>query len=561
MSAKSGLRGWLAGRLPALAAEVAALVALLLAAVADSPWWALPPALVALGLLGYLWRNALSGGPTPSGSTLVIRLLLLACAYLLGVVHSGADLVLALGVGVAALAILAEPAVTATSRSVYPVSANLRGSGLRPNLRPNTSRAVLVNGAAVVMALGCAFAGTLEVISLVVSVAALALIAFTGWQAVTRVRARHASETRLNAALAAYEPAFLLHWEAPAGTAYQVGMWLPYLERLGKKFFVLVRSEANFNEVLRLTTAPVVMRSGLTQIDDVIVPSLRAAFYVNTATKNNHLVRYTNLTHIQLNHGDSDKVPSHNPVFRMYDKNFVAGQAAVDRFAANGVSMPAEMFSIVGRPQVENVAIATAPIASLTAPRVLYAPTWAGFYADSNYSSLLVGYDIVKALISRGCSIVFRPHPYTMRSAPLTQESERIKALLAEDRRSSGRKHVFGAEAETKMSVVDCFNASDAMVSDVSSVVADYLYSEKPFAMVAVSTPAERFTDAFPLARAAYVIDAHSGRVTNLDPVLDELLGSDPLAAIRHDLKKYYLGDIPSEGYAQHFIDEANRYL
>ncbi|TCC00326.1 glycosyl transferase [Micromonospora zingiberis] len=561
MTGKSGLRGWLAGRLPTLSAEVAALIALLLAAVAASPLWALAPALVAVGLLGYTWRNALRGGSVPSGSTVVTRLLLLACAYLLGVVHSGQDVALALGVGGAALAILAEPAVSATSRSVYPVSANLRGSGLRPNLRPNTSRAVLVNGVAVVVALGCAFLGAPGVVALVVSAAALALLAFTGWQAVTRVQARHASETRLNAALAAYEPAFLLHWEAPAGTAYQVAMWLPYLERLGKKYFVLVRSEANFNEVVRLTTAPVVLRTGLTQLDDVIVPSLRAAFYVNTATRNNHLVRYTNLTHIQLNHGDSDKVPSHNPVFRMYDKNFVAGQAAVDRFAANGVRMPAEMFSIVGRPQVENVAIATTPIASITAPRVLYAPTWAGFYADSNYSSLHVGYDIIKALVARGCSIVFRPHPYTMRSAALLQESERIKTLLAEDRRANGRPHVFGPEAETKMSVVDCFNASDAMVSDVSSVVADYLFSEKPFAMVAVSTPGDRFTDAFPLARASYVIDAHSGRVANLDLVLDDLLGSDPLAATRHDLKKYYLGDIPAEGYAQHFLDEAGRYL
>ena len=111
------------------------------------------------------------------------------------------------------------------------------------------------------------------------------------------------------------------------------------------------------------------------------------------------------------------------------------------------------------------------------------------------------------------------------------------------------------------MSVVDCFNASDVLVSDVSSVVADYLYSEKPFAMVAVSAPAERFTDVFPLGKAAYVIDAHEGRVQGLDQVLDDLLGSDPLAATRHDLKKYYLGDIPAQGYAQHFLDEAGRYL
>nr|WP_240955903.1 CDP-glycerol glycerophosphotransferase family protein [Micromonospora sp. HNM0581] len=219
------------------------------------------------------------------------------------------------------------------------------------------------------------------------------------------------------------------------------------------------------------------------------------------------------------------------------------------------------MFSVVGRPQVENVAVAAKPIASITNPRVLYAPTWAGFYADSNYSSLHVGYDIVQALVERGCSIVFRPHPYSHRSAALGRECERIKALLAEDHRTSGRPHVFGRQAEVKMSVMDCFNASDAMVSDVSSVVADYLYSEKPFAMVAVSTPAVTFTDEFPLGRASYVIDAHGGQVKGLGAVLDDFLGADPLASTRQDIKKYYLGDIPSDRYAQRFLDEASSYL
>ncbi|BCJ62565.1 CDP-glycerol glycerophosphotransferase family protein [Micromonospora endophytica] len=558
---RSGVGGWLAGRLPILAAEAAAVLALLLAAVGNSPLWALPPALIAVGLLGWVWRGAFRGGKARSEATVVVRLLLLATAYLLGAVHGGLDPFLAVGVGLAAVAVLGEAPVMAVSRAVYPVAANLPGSGLRPALRPNTSRAVLVNGVAVVTALICGFTGLTGLVTVAVSAAALGLVGFTGWQATTRVQARHRSEERLTAALTAYEPAFVLHWEAPSATGYQIAMWLPYLERLGKKYFVLVRSEANFNEVLRLTTAPVVFRAGLTELDAVIVPSLRAAFYVNTATKNCHLIRYTRLKHIQLNHGDSDKVPSHNPVFRMYDRNFVAGQAAIDRFAANGVSMPAEMFTIVGRPQVENVAIAAQPIASIANPRVLYAPTWAGFYADSNYSSLLVGYDIIKALLARGCSVVFRPHPYSQRSAELTAECARIRALLAEDSQANGRPHVFGPEAEMKMSVVDCFNASDVMVSDVSSVVADYLYSEKPFAMVAVSAPPDRFTDAFPLARAAYVIDAHEGRVRGLDPVLDDMLGSDPLASTRHDLKKYYLGDIPAEGYAQHFLDEAGRYL
>ncbi|MFG2110010.1 CDP-glycerol glycerophosphotransferase family protein [Micromonospora chersina] len=544
-------------RLPASAVEVTALAALLLAAAGDSRLWALPPAVLAFCLLAWTWR----GGSVAVGTSVVARVLLLATAYLLGAVHGGLDPALAVGVAVAGLAVLGEPLLASAFEAVYPVSANLPGIGWRSGRGPDPGRVGLVNGAAVLVALVCAFTGVSGVVALVVAVAALGLTLFTGLQGLKQVRARRNAEARLLKTLTAYEPVFLVHWNAPAGTAYQLAMWLPYLERLNRKFFVLVRNQTNFNEVVGLTTAPVVMRMGLNQIDEVIAPSLRAAFYVNTATMNNHVVRYTNLKHIQLNHGDSDKVPSHNPVFRLYDKNFVAGQAAIDRFAANGVSMPAEMFTIVGRPQVENVAIATGPIASIANPRVLYAPTWAGFYADSNYSSLLVGYDIIKALVARGCSVVFRPHPYSQRSAALARECDRIRTLLADDRRTNGRPHVFGAEAEVAMTVADCFNASDAMVSDVSSVVADYLYSEKPFVMVAVSTPAARFPEAFPLARAAYVIDAHGGRLQGLDTALDDLLGSDPLATARRDLKKYYLGDIPSDRYAQRFLDEASRYL
>ncbi|WBB53070.1 CDP-glycerol glycerophosphotransferase family protein [Verrucosispora sp. WMMD573] len=555
MASKTG------GRITSSLIDVSALAALLLAAVGGSRLWALPPALLAAGLLAWTWRDALRGGAVSTAKAAVPRVLLLATAYLLGTVHGGVDLALAVGVALAGLAVLSETPLGFISRAAYPVTANLPGIGARPYRRPNTSRAVLVNGAAVLVALVCAFVGGLGVVAAAASAAALGLSLFTLWQGLGRVRARRTSEQNLFKALTAYEPAFVVHWTAPAGTAYQIAMWLPYLERLGRKFFVLVRGEANFNEVAALTKAPVVLRTALEDMDSVVTPSMRAAFYVNTATKNNHLLRYTSLTHIQLNHGDSDKVPSHNPVFRMYDKNFVAGQAAIDRFAANGVKMPIEMFSVVGRPQVENVAVAAKPIASIANPRVLYAPTWAGFYADSNYSSLHVGYDIIKALVERGCSIVFRPHPYSNRNPALGRECDRIRALLDEDRKANGRPHVFGKQAEVKMSVMDCFNASDAMVSDVSSVVADYLYSEKPFAMVAVSTPADTFTDEFPLGRASYVIDAHSGRVTGLDAILDDFLGADPLASTRQDIKKYYLGDIPPERYAQHFLDEASRYL
>ena len=133
-----------------------------------------------------------------------------------------------------------------------------------------------------------------------------------------------------------------------------------------------------------------------------------------------------------------------------------------------------------------------------------------------------------------------------------------IGALLDADRAKSGRQHLWGPAAEQEMTIEDCFNASDAMISDVSAVVSDYLHSGKPLAMVSVGrTPDELVVEA-PAARAAYVLRED---LTNLAAVFDDLLGPDPLAAERHRTKIYYLGDFPDENYADGFLNAAREVI
>lgn len=392
-----------------------------------------------------------------------------------------------------------------------------------------------------------------------VAVAAFGAAVVTGLDTVAMFSRTRGGASPVTAALNEYAPVFVLYWQAPPNeSAYQVAMWLPYLQRLGVPFFVLVRTPQNFAEVSALTDAPVVHERRLEDLDRVVVASLRTAFYVNTAVVNCHLVRYVHLTHIQLNHGDSDKMASTNQVFRMFDKNFVAGQAAIDRFEHNGVAVPKDMFEIVGRPQVAAIRPAAGPISAVTAPTVMYAPTWAGFYVKPNYSSLRHGRQIVKALVDRGCTVIFRSHPFNDHEPKLKSLANEIRELLEADAERTGRPHLYGAAAETDRSIVECFNLSDALVSDVSSVPNDFLYSEKPFAMVAVSDAAESFADEFPIAQAAYVIDAYKHKPANLDDVLDQMLGSDPVADRRRDLKIYYLGDFDPE---QRFLEIARGYL
>ena len=63
------------------------------------------------------------------------------------------------------------------------------------------------------------------------------------------------------------------------------------------------------------------------------------------------------------------------------------------------------------------------------------------------------------------------------------------------------------------------------MVSDVSSVVSDYLFSGKPFAMIAVPAEPDAFVAEFPVARASYVV---RGDLADLTRQLDRMLGADP---------------------------------
>jgi hypothetical protein len=87
-----------------------------------------------------------------------------------------------------------------------------------------------------------------------------------------------------------------------------------------------------------------------------------------------------------------------------------------------------------------------------------------------------------------------------------------------------------------------CFNVADLLVSDVSSVVSDYLTSEKPYAVANTSGLSEQqFRDGFPTVRAAAVLTPKAKGVTKLleavrDPELDEFKEA------RGKLKEYLLG-------------------
>ena len=87
----------------------------------------------------------------------------------------------------------------------------------------------------------------------------------------------------------------------------------------------------------------------------------------------------------------------------------------------------------------------------------------------------------------------------------------------------------------------ELFNESDALISDISSVVSDYLKSGKPyFVSNLADVPDEVFRDLNPSAGAAYLVGSDLG---GLDEGLAAARGADPMRERRSQVREYLIGD------------------
>ncbi|MER6280304.1 CDP-glycerol glycerophosphotransferase family protein [Streptomyces sp. NPDC059688] len=112
---------------------------------------------------------------------------------------------------------------------------------------------------------------------------------------------------------------------------------------------------------------------------------------------------------------------------------------------------------------------------------------------------------------------------------------------------------------DARPNVYACFNVADLLISDVSSVISDYLASGKPYAVTNTSGLPERdFRTTFPTVRAGAVLtpDA-SGMPALLESVRNP--ENDPYAAARTELKEHLLG--PSDPPSVVRFNDASRAL
>jgi hypothetical protein len=538
--------------------------AVLLFVTVGSPliWLGAALAVASLIILGWLMRRDMSRRRALLSTYQAPRIVVLVAVAAGYIARRPGDVAwIWAATGLAIFAIISEPTVRLLLTKATPVAVQLPGFPAVP--RPPFNPTFVALAAVVEAAVG----GLLALLGapgwcylLIVILGTMSAVIMVGY-AIRAVSISRNSAIGVRKALQQYQPEFCVYYAARSGARYQLGMWLPYLERLNRRFIVITRYPHTVAEISDLTSAPVLvpkLKSSNGRLWHLVVDSLKAAFYVQNHQANVDMLRFPRLTHIWLNHGDSDKAANYSARHAAFDKVFVSGQQGVERYAEHGVRIRPDQFAIVGRPQIERIETHDEPL-PLGAPRtVLYAPTWQGGKPNTNYSSLFLGSKIVDALLARGATVIFRPHPQTYGDPDQTGIAQDIQHRLNADRKATGRQHVFGRAAEFDWDIPACFNHCDALITDVSSVASDFLASGKPLAMVAIQQKGSAFREAIPMARVAYVIERD---LSTLPDALDELLGQDSLRAARKAYRSYCLGDEVGSQAPQPFLREVERIL
>jgi hypothetical protein len=383
-----------------------------------------------------------------------------------------------------------------------------------------------------------------------------------GWRltlAGTRLSARAVTEGEVEARGESIDASSLVRngWTAPPVDAlfyfpdgvqkiYQIEQWLPVIAAHSGdlNFGIVTRARSSWTELMgRDLPAPSFLAMpfpGLMDLYRVLQP--KAIIYPNNGFRNFQSLVWPEAVHIHVNHGESDKVSMVSNQAKAYDKVFVAGEAAVRRHRAALVDFDESRLVKVGRPQLDLNPTPSLP--TTTRRTVLYAPTWEGEDEMNNFTSLdRYGLALIDALLTvPDVHVIYKPHPRVVQSL-VPAVSAAHAGIVARLGAAAGADPGAGHEYRADGDILALFPRVDLLVSDISSVGLDFLYSraEAPIVLTDRRTDRAALLREAPIAAASHVIDANSIGRARQD--IAALLDDDRFATERARLRAFYFDD------------------
>lgn len=342
--------------------------------------------------------------------------------------------------------------------------------------------------------------------------------------------------------LSEYRPEVVVYVSGFENVAYQINQWLPVLERLDCRVAVLAR-QAEIFAGMPSTPVPVFFARNAAHVEQVLNCGVKTVLYPANPMQNFIALRHYSLNHFFINHGESDKAVNQSKLLMAYDKLLVGGRLAHSRLLEAGLKPREDQVAYVGRPQAEIALKQVTPGEGGQIKSVLYAPTWEGFVEHANYSSINeFGLEMLRSLAAKKkWQLTFKPHPYTgTRSGAARRAYEQMLAFC----RQEGIDVV-----DSLVSIHDCMNQSDLLITDISSVLNEYLVTRKPVVLcVPEQLSGQDLSSAYPSSAAAY----HLSDPARADTLIKSISEHDELCEQRDATRKDSLGDF-EEGALERF--------
>lgn len=328
---------------------------------------------------------------------------------------------------------------------------------------------------------------------------------------------------------------FLLHIGDGVEAAFQVDLWYSFTKAVDPALILVIRSDALYRK-LRATRPELYVeyvKAGL-EAEKLVsaCPKLTGVLYVSNTGNTVHFLRLNHLRHVFVGHGDSEKAASCHKFFRAYDEVWTAGLAHIDRFKNSGLDFSSIRFRIVGRPTMRGLLSVKADASS---GNFLYLPTWEGFQADQEYTSLAAAGTFIPDLVKlTGRHAVIKLHPLTGKRNPALLDVE--QAL----RESSAHPEGGILVVEKNKPVTDTMAESDFLVADISSVVSDYLTLGRPiFLHVLEDDSLRKSTSSMPPEAYCYTFSKPAALLELVERVI--LKGDDYLRENRERARQYFV--------------------
>ena len=339
--------------------------------------------------------------------------------------------------------------------------------------------------------------------------------------------------------------------------AYQIEQWLPVLEQLHPrhKVAVVLREMSALRHLRTRTKLPLVCVSSLADLMTLYdLSDFKVGIYVNNSNRNFQSLNNPRMLHVHVNHGESDKLSSFSNQVKGYDRVFVAGDVAVERYREALIAFDDSKVLAVGRPQLDLTFPPALPESVLRT--VMYAPTWEGESESNNWTSLdRFGVRIVEQVLALpDVRLVYKPHPRiaTSQKAEVVAAHRRIVELIERARETQpGAGHL----ARAGGNILAMFDRVDALVGDVSSVTLDFLYLRPGCPIFLTDRRDDRalLERDSPLTSGADVVD--SSTVEELGTAIAARLAEDTRLEDRLKTRQHYFGDIERGDSSKRFMD------